>query len=147
MKKGLLKIFLSGFVILAILIAIQQSKYHSEQFIPWIWLFLLYFPILLVTFQIREKFKLKISELKWMSIFFVLFSVLVLLLPPLLGFSSIKAIKLSTIFLLPLELFLCYLIFFKIIKKQPKETTDEYISEEPIVFISYNHEDKDVAQK
>ncbi len=154
MKKILISIFLSGFIILLITIIMQISlgnNYKDELIIPWVWLPVLYLPLLYLSFQIGDRFRIQVLGLKWLSIFFVAVTILVLLIQPAAfnnsGISFANTLKFSTLFLIPLEVFIAYLIFKKIIQKQPKENIEEYISEEPIVFISYNHGDQEVAQK
>jgi hypothetical protein len=63
------------------------------------------------------------------------------------GLSFLDTLKISLIFLLPLAIFLGIIIWKKILMKQPKSTTQDIIPENPIVFISYNHGDSDVALK
>lgn len=153
MKKTLLTIYFSGLIILLIFFLLQiilGDNYIDKPIIPWVWLLVLYLPTLYLTFQIREKVRVKVSGLKWMSILFVFLTICVVLSQPAFKKSSISfadTLIYSMIFLIPFELFIGYLIHRKIIKKQSINSLEDSISENPIVFISYNHGDQVVAQK
>ncbi|RMA58900.1 toll/interleukin-1 receptor domain-containing protein [Ulvibacter antarcticus] len=154
MKKKLITTFSIGFIILFITMILQTiigNKYPDGKIIAWLWLLVLYIPLLYLTFQIKSKYKIKVNGLMLLSVLYVCATLLVILLQPMAlkegNMSFLDTLKISLLFLLPLAIFLGIIIWKKILQKQPKSATDDVIPENPIVFISYNHGDSDVAIK
>ncbi|PCJ94427.1 MAG: hypothetical protein COA50_11740 [Flavobacteriaceae bacterium] len=155
-KKRLSLLFLIGFVLLSLMILLQtfSNKYSDLTFVAWIWLIFLYIPPLLFLNKSSGTAKnSSLLPLTTLTILFIITSFLGVLLQPLalnawgtdagVYITRIRTLTSSLYFLIPLELLILYLI-----RKNFKKEPDSFpIPESLTVFISYNHNDYEVAQK
>ena len=155
-RTRLLSIFLTGFVLLLIAIVLQTigGKYSTFAFAPWLWLVTLYVAPILVLFKIDERtVKRNAAIIVVLSGVFVLLSLLTILLQqyvastqetlPYLAYT--KTLLISGLILIPIELFIMYLIRKKLYLKKTANDTVGLSAVDPKVFISYNHNDSKVA--
>ncbi|WP_026449845.1 toll/interleukin-1 receptor domain-containing protein [Aequorivita capsosiphonis] len=140
-RESLLNLILIGFAISFLFLVIQTATGFLGDFkvYVWLWFLILYLPPILLLFLTKNKsFETNIRGLKILSALFVSAIVGVIILDALIGLEDIQVIKTSTYFLIPLEILLVYLIWYKKGDLPPLP---------PCVFISYNHNDVDVALK
>ncbi len=156
LRKRLLSIFLTGFIVLFLVLILQtySGKYRGLVYIPWLWFILLYIGPILVLYQIKERTKkINAPEIVILSGLFVLGTLLVIVLQPFaasgqnrptyLAYGNI--LKTSALFLIPLELLLVYLYHKKLYRKQAPGVNVPFIDQDARIFISYNHNDREVA--
>ena len=149
-KKRLLTTFIVGFVLLFLLLILQtfSNKYGDSFYLPWLWLIILYGPLLVLLYQVKHSnFKINIRGITILSILLVIASLGVILS---MGMSTIdfriNVMQKSFIFLIPLEGFIIYLIY-KNLYLPSKAGGEDVLPKDPIVFISYNHNDAEIALK
>lgn len=157
-RTRLLIIFLIGFILLLLAIVLQTigGKYGDQIYVPWLWLALLYIAPLMVLFRIGERtVKRSATIIFVLSGLFVFLTLLTILLQqyvassqeglPYLAFSN--TLKISALVLIPIELFIVYLIRKKLYIKKEADDKVEFANLDPKVFISYNHNDSGTATK
>lgn len=154
MKKKLITLFLLGFIILFIMMMVQTlggDKYQGGTAIAWLWLLILYIPLIYLSFQIGSNDRRKVRGLLLLSRLYVFATLFVIFIQPLAlserGISFLSTLKISAIFLVPLAGFIGFVLWKKVLQKQSKVSDATFPSEDAVVFISYNHEDKLVAFK
>src|SRR5690554_342129 len=154
----LLSIFLTGFILLLLAIVLQTigGKYSNLMYVPWLWLAALYLAPIIILFQIGERtVKRNATIIIALSGVFVLMSIFPILsqqyvsssqgILPHLAYSNTLII--SALILIPFELFLIYLIRKKLNIKKAADDSPDFSNMDPKVFISYNHNDREVALK
>lgn len=140
-REGLLRLFLTGFIILFLILAIQSStgKYGDIVMYVWLWFLLLYVPPIIILFKTKnQSFKVNKVGLKMLAILFVVSTIIVIFMMPFVELENIEVLKTSFYFLFFLELIFIYFIWYQGIEPPPPD---------PIVFISYNHQDATIALK
>jgi len=153
-RKRVLSILLIGFILLFFVLIVQSfsGKYGSQTYVPWVWFITLYMAPILVLFSIKERTKkINTSGIIILTLVYVFGTLLVILLQPFVAFTREEptylaftyTLKISALFLIPLELLLIYIYHKKLFVKEiiGKITLD------PKVFISYNHNDRTTALK
>ena len=140
-RKKLLRLFLIGFVILFLMLSIQSylGKYGDIVFWVWLWFLILYLPPIVVLLKTKNtSFKVNFNALRTLSILFVVSTIIVIFMMPFVALENIEVLKTSFYFLFLLGLILIYFIWYQGIEPPPPD---------PIVFISYNHQDAIIALK
>ncbi|MCK0179387.1 toll/interleukin-1 receptor domain-containing protein [Flavobacteriaceae bacterium S0862] len=147
-KKRLLRVTLIAFVLVFLILLLQSivgQIYQDLAYAPWVWLVFVYFPLLFVLLKVKN-INSKVDGL-YVFLFIILFNVsglIVLLIQPLLSdiIAPSKILLRSFAFLIPLELIIIFSIWKRMIKTYKNENEE---SLDPIVFISYNHNDSEIA--
>lgn len=147
-KKRMLIVTLITFSLVFLILFLQSivgQIYKNLAYMPWVWLVSAYFPILFVLLKVKN-FNVKI-EGQYVFLFIVLYNVsslTVLLIQPLLADIIVpyNILLRSLAFLIPLEVIIIYSIWKNMI--QPFKTENVKLLE-PVVFISYNHNDSEIA--
>lgn len=147
-KKRMLIVTLIAFVLVFLILFLQSivgQIYQDLAYIPFVWLVFVYFPLLFVLLKVKN-INAKVDGL-YVFLFIILFNVsilMVLLIQPLLSdiIAPYKILLRSFGFLIPLELIIIYLIWKNMIKAYKTENIE---SLDPVVFISYNHNDSEIA--
>lgn len=151
-KRKISLTLLIGFIILSLFLLMQTigGKYDNVLF-AWLWCFLLYVPPFVLLIKVSEtNVKVGINGLFELTILYTIIPILIIILQPLAQIKAeltpFETIKLSSFFLIPIQLIINFLIWNNLIKKS-KPIINDYIMEKPNIFISYNHQDSDIALK
>lgn len=152
-KIKLLRLYLIFFVLLSLLLLRQTmgGKYEEILFIIWFWLMLLYIPPILTLYQIKnENNTLLYKELKFISIVFLILTTILFLFFLPFAFKSalvtpLSIIIISSFLLFPIEFYFIYKLRKKMLLPSKELSNNEFIFENPKVFISYNHQDFETA--
>ena len=115
-----MRILLTGFILLFLVLIIQSfgDKYADQIYIPWLWFGVLYIVPIFILFQIKERSKkINTTGIIILTLLYVLGSILVIILQPLVAFNRegptylafTYTLKISAFFLIPLEVLLIYI--------------------------------------
>lgn len=147
-KKRILIVTLIAFGLVFLILLLQSivgQIYQDSAYIPWVWLVVIYFPLLFTLFKVKS-INTKVDGL-YVFLLIILFNVsslLVLLIQPTLADIIIpyRILLRSFAFLVPLELISIYLIWKSMIRNNSAQNIGPI---DPVAFISYNHNDSEIA--
>lgn len=144
-KLLIISIIFSILILIGIILQISSGKYENQVHIPVLWFFILNITVLFFTILIKDSSS--INQNKTLILFLVLFfslQILMFFFQPLFdNFSTVLLI--SFLILLPIEAYIIRTIWIFYIKPF-KEKSLVQVNENQ-VFISYNHNDSEVALK
>ena len=150
LKKRLIQIFAIGFSILLLILFIRTFTkiYEDVEVYVWSWFLIITFPVLLLLFQVKDGDSRVLKG--FLIIFAVLYAILVnsvILINPDNGDNQLQPLLVSSYFIIPIELFLLFTIWKQLIKPFKTRIKIEDSVSNSKAFISYNHENSDVALK